>query len=93
MERPVHDRVMDRTAYRRLVSGLHRGHDQHATVSGLLQKGGQQCLFLLDREVLAMAITGRLVLQYSLALTKVVGMHLSHRTDLPAEGRSNLRSS
>ena len=90
MQRPVDHRVVDRTAHGDFISGLHRSDDQHASGFGLLEERKQQLLLLLDREVLAMATAGRLTPQDGLAVTQVVRMHLSHRTDLPAERRGNL---
>jgi hypothetical protein len=60
---------VDRTAHGGFVGRLHRSDDQHASGFGLFEKGEQQLLFLLDREVLAMATAGRLTPQDSLALT------------------------
>ena len=90
VQRPVDDRVMDRAAHGGFLGGLHRGDHQHATGFGLFEKRKQQLLLLLHRQILAMTTAGRLARQNGLALTQVVRMHLSHRTDLPAERRGNL---
>lgn len=89
-QRPIDDRVVDRAAHGCFVGGLHRGDHQHASGFGLLEKGMQQLFLSLDREVLAMTTAGRLTPQDRLPVTKVIRMHLSHRTDLPAEGEGTL---
>jgi hypothetical protein len=83
MQRPVDDRVLDRTAHGGFIGRLHGSHDQYAPGLGLFEKRQQPLLLLLDREVLVMATTRRFVLQYGLPLPKIVRMHLSHGTDLP----------
>ena len=93
MQCTVNDRMVDRTAHGCFVGRLHGSHDQYASGLRLCEKRTQQLLFLLNGQVLATATARSLTPQYGLPLTKIVRMHLSHRTHLPAEDLSNLRGS
>jgi hypothetical protein len=91
MQSTVDHRMVDRTAHGGLIGRLHRGHHEHATSGGLLEKRSQQFLFLLQGEILAMTASRRFSPQHGLALTKIVGMQLPHRAHLPAQSGGNLR--
>jgi hypothetical protein len=84
MQSTVNHGMVDRTAHGGLIGRLHRGHYEHATVGGLLEKRKQQLLLLLPGEVLAMTTTARFSSQHGLALPEIVRVYLSHRAHLPA---------
>jgi hypothetical protein len=85
MERAVHHRVMDGVAEFLLV-GLADGcgHD-HFPLSCLSQKGSQQILFFLGRQMGMMAATVWFVAQNLFALLEVTSLHMTDGTRLPAQ--------
>ena len=93
MQRPIHQRMMNRAAHGGFLRGLHRGHDQNTSGCGLFEKRSKQFLLLRAREILAMTTAAGFAPQHRLPLAEIVGLHLPHGADLPAEGGGNLRGS